>query len=299
MFWPMFDFYIHSPIDEVKHPLLTKYQVRLSLKRDDQIHPFISGNKWRKLKYHLLKANQENKKHLVTFGGVWSNHLLATACAAARFGFTSTGFVRGEDLNTDVLFLCRTFGMQLAFTDRESYRDKQKLFHANFSQQDAYFIDEGGYGAEAALGCAELVDELETAYDHLFCAAGTGCTAAGILNGLTMHGHLSKTHIIPVIKGADALRDDIQNLLGHNQPFSFHTDYHFGGYAKTSPELFAFIQEFSQATGILLDPVYTGKMLYAIFDKVKKGYFKPNETILAIHTGGLFGLLGMKEKFGR
>src|SRR5690606_8276610 len=118
------------------HPLFTEKKIRVFLKRDDQIHPFISGNKWRKLKYILLKAQAESKNHLVTFGGVWSNHLLATACAAAKFGFKSTGIVRGEDVNTETLFLCRMFGMGLKFVDRDSYRDKQALFKSYFSDDE-------------------------------------------------------------------------------------------------------------------------------------------------------------------
>ena len=293
----MIAFNIYSPVDKIEHPLLTEHDVDLFIKRDDQIHPFISGNKWRKLKYNLLKAEQENKKHLVTFGGAWSNHLLATACAAAKFGFKSTGFVRGEELSNEVLFLCQLFGMTLKFIDRESYRDKRSLFNVHCDDAIDYFIDEGGSGPEAAIGCAELVSELPEEYDHIFCAAGTGSTSAGIINGLLHHNYTTKMNIVPVLKGADYLQDEIKKLLITESEFDFHTQYHFGGYAKTNPDLLDFIKDFSKQTGILLDPIYTGKTVYAIFDLISKKHFPRGSKILAIHTGGLFGLLGMKEKF--
>ena len=260
------------------------------------IHPFISGNKWRKLKYNLLRAEAENKDHLVTFGGVWSNHLLATACAAARFGLKATAFVRGEDINTESMVLCRLFGMQLRFTDRESYRDKRALFNSAFAgDSSVLFVDEGGAGTEGIKGCAELADELPEDYDHVFCAAGTGTTAAGIIQGLTARGFNAKVNVVPVLKGAEFIEEEISKLT--DAGFNFVPAYHFGGYAKTQPELLEFIRNFSSATGILLDPVYTGKMMYAVFDLVKKGVFAPGSRILTIHTGGLFGLLGMKDRF--
>ncbi|MBC8053251.1 MAG: pyridoxal-phosphate dependent enzyme [Sphingobacteriaceae bacterium] len=286
-----------SPEEEIIHPLFIEKNIRLFIKRDDTIHPFISGNKWRKLKYALLKAEQTHKSHLVTFGGVWSNHLLATSCAAAKFGFKSTGIVRGEPLNTETLSLCRLFGMNLIFTNRESYRDKPGLFKRYFEDDsDAVFIDEGGYSPEAAKGCAELVDELQQTYQHVFCACGTGATAAGIINGLTNKNSQTLFHAVPVLKG-DFLKHEIDKLLHSPVDFEYHRDYHFGGYAKTRPELIDFLKKLVSHTGILLDPVYTAKMMYAIFDLAKKDYFPTGSKILAIHTGGLLGLLGMKDKF--
>lgn len=261
------------------------------------IHPFISGNKWRKLKYNLLKAKEEGKNHLVTFGGAWSNHLTATACAAAKFGFKSTAFVRGEDVQNEALFLCRMFGMQLIFTDRESYRDKHKLYSDKFGNDgNSYFIDEGGAGREAAEGCAELIGELDNTFDHIFVAAGTGTTAAGIINGVHQHHLPSQVHVVSALKG-DFLKAEIDKLLIAPSTYILHTDYHFGGYAKTQPELLTFINDFSASTGILPDPVYTGKTLFAASHLIEKGAFLPDSKILVIHTGGLFGLLGMKEKF--
>ncbi|WP_207532596.1 1-aminocyclopropane-1-carboxylate deaminase/D-cysteine desulfhydrase [Desertivirga arenae] len=294
----MFDFEIYSPEDKIILPEVEEYNVQLSLKRDDLIHPFISGNKWRKLKYNLIKARQENKTHLVTFGGVWSNHLLATACAAARFGFKSTAFVRGEDIPSDILFFCRMFGMQLIFTRREDYLDKRGLFVTHFGPDAAaYFINEGGSGPEAAEGCSEIISELKETYDHIFVAAGTGTTAAGLINGIIKFANTPQVHVVPVLKGADFLESQIKELLIIDHPFQFHSNYHFGGYAKTQPELIEFVKRFTSSTGIIIEPVYTGKMLYAVEDLVAQGEIKPGSKVLAIHTGGLFGILGMKEKF--
>ncbi len=259
------------------------------------IHPFISGNKWRKLKYILSGAESLNKKHLVTFGGAFSNHLLATACAAAKFGFKSTGIVRGEEVHNDVLMLCKLFGMNLLFTDRSSYQDKHSLYKTHFSDDpDTIFIDEGGAGELGVKGCSELLHELQENYDHIFCAAGTGTTAAGIIKGVQEHMIQSRVHVIPVLKGGSFLRPEIEKYTGH--PFEMHQKYHFGGYAKTSPELLAFIQSFCTSTGILIEPVYTGKMFFAVYDLIEKDKFEAGSRILTVHTGGLTGILGMSSK---
>ena len=292
------DLEIFSPIHQIKNKLFDDRDIEVFIKRDDLIHPVISGNKWRKLKYLLVKANAEEKKHLVTFGGAYSNHLLATAAAAARFGFKSTGFVRGEAVENDTLFLCRLHGMNLIFTDRESYRDKTGLFSQHFGNDpDAMFIAEGGASPEGAQGCSELVDELTNTYDHIFCACGTGTTAAGIINGLNQHSLNTQFHAVPVLKNGGFLKDEIEKLLKADVDFHLHQDYHFGGYAKTESRLIKFIKRFVAESGILIDPVYTGKMLFALYDLAEQGAFNPGEKILAIHTGGLWGLLGMKNLF--
>lgn len=292
----MFNLEIFSPVEPWQHPLFAEKGLNIFIKRDDLIHPLISGNKWRKLKYILQKAYTEGKKHLVTFGGAYSNHLLATAAAAARFGFKATGIVRGEEVQNDTLFLCRLHGMQLIFVDRESYRDKPALFYKYFGDDhDAFFIDEGGASAEAVTGCSELVSELPIVYDHLFCACGTGTTAAGIITGL--HKLNTQFHAVPVFKNGNFMRAEIDRYLNFNAAYELHTAYHFGGYAKTTPALIQFIQQFVTSTGILIEPVYTGKMLYALLELVKADHFKRGSNILAIHSGGLFGLLGMKDAF--
>jgi 1-aminocyclopropane-1-carboxylate deaminase len=292
------DLEIFSPVHQIKNKLFDEQGLKVFIKRDDLIHPIISGNKWRKLKYILKKAQAENKGHLVTFGGAYSNHLLATAAAAAKFGFESTGIVRGEPVNNDTLFLCRLHGMVLIFADRESYRDKPALFNKYFANDPAaIFIDEGGASAEGAKGCSELTDELTEPYDHIFCACGTGTTAAGIINGINIHSLNTKFHGIPVLKNGEFLRDEINKFLLQPADFHLHTAYHFGGYGKADENLINFIKQFVASTGILIEPVYTGKMFYALYDLAAKRYFKHGESILAVHTGGIWGLLGMKDKF--
>jgi 1-aminocyclopropane-1-carboxylate deaminase len=291
-------FQLPSPVQQIFHPILEQKELQLFMKRDDLIHPLISGNKWRKLKYLLEKAKTENKTHLVSFGGAYSNHLLATAATAQYFGFKSSGIVRGEAVKNEVLDQCRLMGMELYFVDREAYRDKKSLFKAYFSQDtSAFFIDEGGASAEAIQGCEELFTELSEAYDHLFCAAGTGTTASGILNGLLKTEAKTQLQVIPVFKNGEFIRDAITRSSGNNYRLNLHLDYHFGGYGKTTNPLLQFIIDFYQHTGILLDPVYTAKMLWAIFDLAQKNYFNAGEKILTIHTGGVTGNWGKLNEF--
>jgi len=287
-----------SPVQQIKNDLFKKQGLKVFIKRDDLIHPIISGNKWRKLKYILKQARAEKKTHLVPFGGAYSNHLLATAAAAAQFEFKSTGIVRGEQVDNDTLFLCRLHGMNLLFTDRETYRDKSAFFKKYFvNDPDAFFVDEGGASAEGARGCSELIDELPGEYDHIFCACGTGTTAAGIINGIISHNFKTQFHAIPVFKNGDFIEQEIGKLLTLPANYHIHTAYHFGGYGKVDVRLIEFISKFVASTGILIEPVYTGKMLYALYDLASQGYFKPRSCILAVHSGGIWGLLGMKDKF--
>jgi len=285
---------LYSPLHQLKHPLLSSFW----MKRDDLIDPYISGNKWRKLKYILSTAATQEKKHLVTFGGAYSNHLVATAAAAARAGLKATAFVRGEAVQNEMLVLCRLYGMELIFTDRESYRDKTACYEKYFGDSpDTYFINEGGASAEAVEGCAELIAELPSDTDHIFCAAGTGTTAAGLLQGIQNTGLKTKLHVVPVLKGGEFIRQEISKYTTVTDQLILHTDYHFGGYAKTQPELIKFMKTFIADQGILVDPVYTAKMCFAIYDLVEKKQIPVHDKVVAIHTGGLLGIMGMKEKF--
>ncbi|MFN0290891.1 1-aminocyclopropane-1-carboxylate deaminase/D-cysteine desulfhydrase [Pedobacter helvus] len=282
-----------SPIHQVTYNNHT-----FSIKRDDLIDPFVSGNKWRKLKYILLDAAAKNKKHLVTFGGAYSNHLLATAAAAAKHQLKATAFVRGEEVNNEMLSLCKIFGMRLHFVSRESYRDKLQLFENRYgNDENTYFINEGGAAPEAIIGCTEIIEELNEPFDHIFCAAGTGTTAAGLLKGINQLELDTQLHVIPVLKNGSFIKEEIAHFEQNLSRLNLHTNYHFGGYAKTNPELISFIKDFSAKTGILIDPVYTGKMCYAINDLIEKNHIKKDARILAIHTGGLFGILGKIAEF--
>lgn len=282
-----------SPIHQVSFR-----EKSLFVKRDDLIDPFVSGNKWRKLKYILKDAVKKDKNHLITFGGAYSNHLLATAAATAKNHFEATAFVRGEEVNNPMLTLCRLFGMQLHFVDRESYKYKEALFEKHYSNDNnTYFVNEGGASKEAVIGCAEIIEELQEDFDHIFCAAGTGTTAAGLLKGINKHQLQTTLHVIPVLKGGAFIRDEIAMHESDLSKLQLHTDYHFGGYAKTTPELITFIKDFTSSTGILLDPIYTSKMCYAIFNLIEKGIIEKDAKILMLHTGGIFGILGKIDQF--
>lgn len=284
---------VFSPIHQLQFQSLPPIYV----KRDDLIDPYISGNKWRKLKYMLAEAKAQQKSHLVTFGGAYSNHLVATAAAAARNQLQATAFVRGEKVNNEMLLICRLYGMKLIFTDRDSYKDKTALFNLHFGEDKAaYFIDEGGAGEAAVKGCAEIISELPFTFDHIFCAAGTGTTAAGLLRGINELNLATQLHVVPVLKGGSFIQDEILAYEKEGSKLQLHNDYHFGGYAKTTPALLQFMKQFSAETGMLIDPVYTAKMCYALTDLLQKGYFAKEAKILAIHTGGLLGILGMQEK---
>lgn len=288
---------IYSPEQVLTHPLYKEKEVEVCIKRDDMIHPFISGNKWRKLKYNLSAVKASNLSCVVTFGGAWSNHLLATACACALHGLRSKAFVRGENVSNPVLTMCKMYGMELIFVDRESYRDKHKLYEEMLNNESYYFIDEGGSGKEASIGCAELIEELEGTFDYIFCAAGTGTTAAGLALGIEKAELQTQLHVVPVLKGGEFIRDEMVKLGAPIHQLVLHNDFHFGGYARTKPELINFVKSFVKETGIMIEPTYTGKAMYAMNTLIADGYFKPHSRILFVHTGGLTGLLGMIDKF--
>ena len=293
-----------SPVTRIDSDILRSKNIILDIKRDDLIHPVIQGNKWRKLKYNLEQARQNQYKTLLTFGGAFSNHIHATAAAGHCFGFNTIGIIRGEaqtHLNP-TLKDATDWGMQLHYVSRFDYRHKHEAVFINSLKQqygDFYLIPEGGSNTEAIKGCREIIDELQHDYDVICAATGTGATLAGIIAATN-----SNTRIIgfPVLKNGQFLYHDIaqhlQQLTGtEHDNWSLQLDYHFGGYAKVSTELFEFITSFKQQFDIKLEPVYSGKMFYGLFDLINKDYFKPGSRILAIHTGGLQGLRGYDLKF--
>lgn len=288
---------IFSPEQQLVHPLYQEKSIEVHMKRDDMIHPFISGNKWRKLKYNILNARNLDCSTLVTFGGAWSNHILAVACAAASYGFASKAFIRGEPITNPVLGMCKLFGMELIFVSRGDYRDKPKLFQSLRGQERYFMIDEGGAGSAGAQGCAELLEELTGIYDHIFVAAGTGTTAAGIALGIAQLDLHSILHIVPVLKGGTFIEDEMISLNVPTTHCRFHLDYHFGGYAKVKPPLLSFVADFVRQTGIMIEPTYTGKALFGLHDLIEKGAFEKGCRILFVHTGGLTGLLGHLQHF--
>lgn len=287
---------LHLLIDDVT----LRASVRLFIKRDDLIHPTVSGNKWRKLKYVLQDAQEQGFETLLTFGGAWSNHLYATAAAGEALDLKTIGIVRGEEYRekmTDTLQFCVAQGMELHFVSRENYRQKDEpdfLETLKEKFNDSYLIPEGGSTPLALPGVGELVEETETQLgqkpNYYALAAGTGGTAAGII------ATSAPTLAFSALKNGGFLRNEIlelANVKDADQNFQLFTDYHFGGYAKHKPELLTFMQEFEQNHKIPLEHVYTGKMLYGLYDLIKKGFFKKGDTIVAIHTGGLQGRSGM------
>lgn len=291
---------IYSPIESLALPLLKEKNIHVDVKRDDMIHPFISGNKWRKLKYIVLKAQTDDCNHIITFGGAWSNHILATACLTASLGIKSTAYIRGERVENPVLQLCELFGMKLFFTEREKYKNKKELFYEfHGTDSKALFVDEGGFSIEGAKGCEEIMENLPHQYDHIFCACGTGSTLAGIAKGAEQYQQHALIHGVPVLKGGDFILEAVNSLFPNLSNIKLHTEYHFGGYAKTKASLITFIQEFCARTGMLIEPVYTGKVFYALMDLIEKDYFNSNERILIIHTGGLTGFLGNYRLFAK
>ncbi len=280
-------------------PLLSEKKVTLYLKREDEIHPFISGNKYRKLKYNLTAALHEGFKTVLTFGGAYSNHIAATAYAAWEAGFKSIGIIRGEELvdrwkTNPTLQFAHSCGMQFQFVSRTSYREKTtQLFLNDLREAHGHFylIPEGGTNALAVQGCREIITATDAGFDLLCSSVGTGGTLAGIIAA----AHQGQRVIgFPALKG-DFLKEDIRSFATRDN-WSLQTDYHFGGYAKVDEPLVRFINDFKHKTGIPLDPVYTGKMLFGILDLVKKDFFVPKTRILAIHTGGLQGIAGMNSK---
>jgi len=273
--------------------------IKIFIRREDLIHPIVSGNKYRKLKYNLQFAKTENYSKLLTFGGAFSNHIAAVAFAGKELGFETVGVIRGDELESKMfenptLKFAHNCGMKFDFISREAYRFKEsdsfmeKLIekHQNF-----YLIPEGGTNDLAIKGCEEILNSQDAKFDFICCAIGTGGTISGIINSSKSN---QKVLGFSALKG-DFLYKDIRKFA-KNTNWDIISDYHFGGYGKVSLELIQFINSFDEEYQILLDPIYTGKMVYGIFDLINKNYFPKNSKILIIHTGGLQGIEGMNLK---
>ena len=271
------------PLQKIEAAFLKEKEISLYVLRLDLVHPHISGNKWFKLRYNLEEARKQGKKTLVTFGGAYSNHIIATAAAGKEFGFKTIGIIRGEELNENdnsVLQFAKYCGMELRFVSREEYRKKE------FNIKDEYYlIPEGGTNDLAVKGCSEIISLIDIPFDYISCAVGTGGTIAGIISSLNEN---QKAIGFPVLKGEEFLTNEIEKLVPSKTNFELQTEYHFGGYAKKNEELLNFIFDFKSNHNNQLDFVYTGKMMFGIFDLIKKNYFPKDATIVAVHTGGLF-----------
>lgn len=291
-----------SPLQPLTDPFPKPVPIRLYLKRDDRLHPQVSGNKWRKLKYNLLAAREQGHRTLLTFGGAYSNHLYATAAAGRAFGFQTIGVVRGDELanqprNTTLTF-CEACGMHLYFVSRADYRRKDEPeFLTDLTRRfgRCYVLPEGGSNDLAMRGTAEIMPEvvaqLGASPDYVACPVGTGSTLSGLAatappdTKVLGFGVLTGAANLPVVRAMPMGRPG-----GAWQIF----DYALGGYAKTTPELLTFIRAFERRTGVLLEPVYTGKMLYGLYDLARQNYFPEGATVVAVHTGGLQGRSGIE-----
>ena len=271
----------------------------LSIKREDLLHPFVSGNKFRKLKYNIIAAQEKNHTTLFTFGGAFSNHIAAVAAAGKESGFNTIGIIRGEELESKIsenptLSFAKACGMELHFVSRQVYKAKGETeFINNLKKQfgEFYLLPEGGTNVLAVKGCEEIITETEADFDYICVPVGTGGTLSGLVKASKIHQQ---------VLGFSALKGTFQasEVVKYTSKTNFEiTDaYCFGRYGKIDVELIRFMNEFKEKTNIPLDPVYTGKMMYGIFDLLKKGYFKENSRIFAIHTGGLQGIAGMNLK---
>jgi 1-aminocyclopropane-1-carboxylate deaminase len=276
---------------------LGQYQLnRLSVKREDLLGDGISGNKLRKLKYNVAKAKEQGATKILTFGGAYSNHILAASFVKKQYGIDVIGVVRGEELINKVkqnptLSLAQDNGMKFHFVSREEYKQKTSpIFLKKLKEKfgSFYLLPEGGTNDLAVKGCEEILNNEDVSYDYVCCAVGTGGTIAGIINSSNSN---QKILGFSALKG-DFLKKDIAALVSKSN-WEIFTTYHFGGYAKINNELIDFINLFKVETGILLDPIYNGKMMFGIYDLMKNGYFSKNTSILAIHTGGLQAIEGM------
>jgi 1-aminocyclopropane-1-carboxylate deaminase len=269
------------------------------IRREDLIHPFISGNKYRKLKYNLIQAKTENQETLLTFGGAFSNHIAAAAYAGKEYGFKTIGIIRGDELESQILAnptlkFAQECGMQFKFVTREDYRHKTETdFIDNLKEEfgEFYLVPEGGTNELAVKGCEEILSKEDSQYDFICCSIGTGGTISGLINGSLPS---QKVLGFPALKG-DFLKDEIRKFA-QNENWDLITDYHFGGYGKVNSALISFINQFYQENKIPLDPIYTGKMVYGVLDLIQKNYFPENTKILLIHTGGIQGVEGMNIK---
>ncbi len=296
----MFSPTIYQPVDigkaivqQLQQPLWHQKQITVSVLRLDRIHPVISGNKWFKLQYYLEEALQTGKKGILTFGGAWSNHLVATAYACALTGLQATGIVRGEEpaIYAHTLQDAQQYGMQLQFVHRNSYTDPVQQALLRQQNPEYLLVPQGGEGATGVRGAAGILPLVPdfASYTHIACAVGTGTMLAGILQASALHQQVIG---ISSLKLGNATDNSIITFIRqHTQKANFHihTGYHFGGYARKNQELINGMNSVYSQHHLPTDFVYTGKLLYGITDMIQKGTIPEGSRLLLIHSGGLQG----------
>ncbi|CAM2973659.1 1-aminocyclopropane-1-carboxylate deaminase/D-cysteine desulfhydrase [Pseudoalteromonas distincta] len=290
----------NNHIQQIDTTFLKKRKIYLGVKRDDLLHPLISGNKWRKLKYNLAHMQKVKKTELLTFGGAFSNHIHACAAAGKEFNIKTRAIIRGPQLDEDnpTIQFAQQCGMQLHVVNRIEYRQRHDEAYLESLQArfpDAYIIPEGGTNEHALLGCKELVQSLPE-HNYLVCPTGSGGTLAGLIEG---SAPTTKVIGVAVLKQADYLNEEIKKLSNkakNQNNWQLLTEFHGGGYGKFSPELWQFCQEMGRTYNLPLEPIYSGKMMYALWQLIEQDYFAPGSKIIAVHTGGLQGLDGLKYR---
>jgi 1-aminocyclopropane-1-carboxylate deaminase len=269
---------IHLPVENGIHVFVLRL---------DKIHPVISGNKWFKLKYYLEDALKQEKKTIVTFGGAWSNHIVATAAACHMQGIASVGIIRGEEPAeySATLKQAKEYGMEFHFLSRRDYADKK--IPQSLDIAGCYLVAEGGYGAKGAKGAGEILEFNKQAFTHCCCAVGTGTMMAGLIQKLSPEQKLVG---ISVLKNHSGLDHAVRSLTGPaKQNWQIIHDYAFGGYAKDDRTLIQFMNDFYKRTGVPSDFVYTAKLFFAVEDLIKNKFFPGGSTLLLVHSGGLQG----------
>lgn len=286
------------PLQQIDTEFIRSFNIRLYIYRLDQNHQHISGNKMFKLHYNLCEAREKNKTSILTFGGAFSNHIAAAAAACKESGLHAIGIIRGEEhpeLNATLKF-ARSCGMELHYVSRTLYQNKKELYEyveREFGERGYYLIPEGGANELGVLGCKEIISNIPVDFDVICCPCGTGTTLSGIILSIKEHQYALG---FQVLKAKGYMHNEVVNWLEHfssvKQNWTINEDHHFGGYAKSTSELAEFIRQFEKENGIPLDPVYTGKMIFGLYDMIQKGDFKKGQTIIAVHTGGLQGIAG-------
>jgi len=300
-------FNLPSPLQNVNHPIAAQFGVELFIKRDDLIHPEISGNKWRKLKFNIEKFKQKKYDSILTFGGAYSNHIAATAASGKLLNIPTIGIIRGEELNANsnqTLRNAHDNGMKLVFVSRSKYSERyERIYHEELRIEfgNTLIINEGGANFHGVIGSGEILSEIDFTPDYIYSASGTGTTVAGLL----LTSDTTKVISVPVFKKGGFIKDEVENLLIQFQ-FSkeelaekmnlleLNLNNDFGGYGKHTSELIEFINDFHKVTDIKLDQVYTAKMMFALLNDIKSGKIKRGSKVIALHTGGLQGLSSIK-----
>ena len=295
----MFNFNnIASINQEISLPILNKYNKKIYFKREDLIHPIISGNKFRKLKYNIKEALKINKTHLISFGGAYSNHLLALSYIGKLYGISTLGIIRGEELLkkklNSTLQKCNDFGMKFIYVSREEYRKRNHIKYIDSLQKlykDSFIIPEGGTNHLGVKGCEEILTKKDEDFDVICCPVGSGGTISGLINSKNKN---QKVLGFSALK-ASGINNVISNFVNNNN-WELYDDVFFGGYSKVDNRLVSFINETYSSTGVLLDPIYNSKMLFRIINLILIDKWIYGDKILIINTGGLQSVYEMNLK---